>query len=73
MIMKPSLRITHRIVGNHHTGIVVEAYSPLGTPGNPFRKEDGPNVMDNPAIKEVAEKHKVTVAQVGIVSNCLCI
>ena len=49
---------------NNTPGIVFEAYSPLGNPGSPLRKGEEPNILEDPVIKEVAEKHKVTVAQV---------
>lgn len=48
----------------HSTGIVFEAYSPLGNPTRPFKEDDDPSIFDDPVIKEVAEKHKATVAQV---------
>ena len=47
-------------------GIVFEAYSPLGNPGNPFLNEKEPRVLDDPVIKEIAEKHKVSPAQVRL-------
>ena len=48
-----------------HPGIVVEAYSPLRNPGSPARKGEEPNVFEDPTIKGIAEKHKVTIAQVS--------
>ena len=48
----------------HTAGIVFEAYSPLGSPTRPVKKDDDPSVLDDPIAKEIAEKHKATVAQV---------
>ena len=45
-------------------GIVVEAYCPLGNPASSFRGSNDPNLLEDPIIKDVADKHKVTNAQV---------
>ena len=45
-------------------GICFEAYSPLGNPTRPMKKDSEPIVLDDPVIKEIAEKHKATPAQV---------
>ena len=43
----------------------MEAYSPLGTPGNPL-SEGAPRVIDDPVITDIAEKHNTSVAQVYV-------
>ena len=43
---------------------MLEAYSPLGNPDSPLRKGGEPNVFEELIIKDIAEKHKVTIAQV---------
>ena len=48
----------------YFAGITFEAYSPLGNPKRPVQKDDDPCVLDEPVLKEIAEKHKATVAQV---------
>ena len=45
-------------------GIVVEAYSPLGRPGNPD-VADMPAVINDPVVTRIAAKHSVTPAQVN--------
>ena len=55
------------------TGIMTEAYSPLGNPALPVRTDDDPNVFTDPVIKEIAEKHKASVAQVYCVCVCVCV
>lgn len=42
--------------------IQVEAYSPLGTSG--FKSKDEPNLLKDEKVKEIADKHKKTTAQV---------
>ncbi|CAH1985464.1 unnamed protein product [Acanthoscelides obtectus] len=55
----------------HKNGIVVVAYSPLGSPGyNNFLNTIGqegkelPNMLQNPVIKQIAEKYKKSPGQV---------
>ena len=47
-----------------YSGIILEAYAPLGNPSRPSKKDTEPVVMDDPVIKEIAEKHGATAAQV---------
>lgn len=46
--------------------ITMVAYSPLGNPGRPplEKKETDPNLMDDSIVKSIAEKHKISPAQV---------
>ncbi|MEX2512853.1 MAG: aldo/keto reductase [Cyclobacteriaceae bacterium] len=49
-------------------GIALTAYSPLGSADRPKgrKKQDEPALMENTMIKEIAQKHEVTPAQVLI-------
>ena len=52
------------------TGIVFEAYAPIGSPGRFFKQDGDPDVMEDPVIKEIAGKYNVTPAQVTSLVAC---
>ena len=57
----------HNIILHYHfayVGIIVEAYSPLGSPGNPMLGTKGPGILDDPVIKEIAQEKGASIAQV---------
>ena len=46
------------------TGIVFEAYAPIGSPARTFKPADEPAVMEDPVVTTTAAKHNATPAQV---------
>ena len=56
-------------------GITLTAYSPLGGPGRPskIKADDEPFLLEDKAVKSIADKHKVTAAQVSAIKITLCL
>ena len=50
----------------NYAGIIIQAYGPIGSPGRPKEHvaDNEPVVLDDPIIKEIAQKHNATPAQV---------
>ena len=48
-----------------YTGILIQAYAPLGSPSRRGVQATDPVVMEDPMIKEMAVKKSLTPAQVA--------
>jgi len=62
--LHPYLQQTELVKYCHDNDIVVEAYSPLGTPG--FKKENAPTVLEDSTLVEIGKKYGKTSAQVSL-------
>ena len=47
------------------SGVVFEAYSPLGSPAS-FEAGEVPNILEDLTLKDLAMKHHATIAQVMV-------
>lgn len=50
-------------------GILLTAYSSLGSPDRPGSGEADPVLMDEPIVKEIAGKRNCSIAQVSVVGG----
>ena len=66
--MHPYLQQDKLLAYCHHNGILVTAYSPLGSSDRPdtMKQKDEPSLLENEVIGEIAEKHGATPAQILI-------
>ncbi|WP_373515541.1 aldo/keto reductase [Persicitalea sp.] len=66
--MHPFLQQATLVDHCHKHGIQLTAYSPLGSSDRPDRlkKDDDPNLRENPTIKILEKKHELTWAQLAL-------
>ncbi|PSN17780.1 aldehyde oxidoreductase [filamentous cyanobacterium CCP5] len=66
--LHPYLQQTSMLEFAQQNGVHLTAYSPLGSPDRPegMKAADEPVLMDNPKIKDIAQHHQVSPAQVLI-------